>query len=185
MTKEKIKNFVVTGTMGIGKSVYLHYFLWVLFTRQTNINNTVERKIYLQRSNHGIYSFRGDRVVSIDARVAEGTVLRNKNCILPVDMVEENGPVACAGTTILFLYPKPKRYQQFVNKLSRRFILNNCWTLEELKVVWSHSCQHIPWKDVNRNKSSIYLELLDIGRAESSLVTFPSTDTLGECRKNI
>ena len=42
MTKEEIRNFVVTGTMGIGKTFYLHYFLWVLFTRQTNINNNVE-----------------------------------------------------------------------------------------------------------------------------------------------
>ena len=75
--------------MGIGKTFYLHYFLWVLFTRQTSIINNIERKIYLQRSNRRIYSFRGDKTVSIDAGVAEGTVLYDSNCILLVDMVEE------------------------------------------------------------------------------------------------
>ena len=144
MTKKKIKNFVVTGTMGIGKSIYLHYFL-----RQTNFNNNVARKIYLQRSNNGIYSFQGDRVVSIGARVAEGSVLHDKNCILLVDMVEENEPVLCAGTTIVFSSPNRKRYKQLLKGISRQFFMN-CWTLEEVKVVWSHSYQHIPWKDVKK-----------------------------------
>ena len=80
MTKENVTSFVVTGTPGIGKSIYLHYFLWVLFTRQTNINNNVERKIYLQRSNHGIYAFRSNRVVSIARDVAEDTVMDDDYC---------------------------------------------------------------------------------------------------------
>ena len=45
--EKEVTSFVVTSTMGIGKTYYLHYFLWVLFTRPTNINNNVERKIYL------------------------------------------------------------------------------------------------------------------------------------------
>ena len=138
MTKEKVASFVVTGTMGVGKTFHLHYFLWVLFTGQTSINNNVERKIYLQRNNHGIYSFRGDKTVSIDAGVAEGTVLCDKNCILLVDMVEENEPVLCAGTTIVFSSPTRKRHKQLLKGISRQYILN-CWTLKELKAVWSHS----------------------------------------------
>ena len=149
MVKKKIRKFVVTGTPGIGKSIYLHYFLWLLFTRQTNINNNVDRKIYLQTDNLGIYSFRGDSTVSIDARVAKATVLRDLNCILLVDMVEENEPVVCAGTTIIFSFPNRKRYNQLLKGISRQYVLN-CWTLEEVKAVWSHSYQHIPWEDVER-----------------------------------
>ena len=147
MTKKNIRKFVVTGTMGIGKTFYLHYFLWVLFTRQSNINNNVERKIYLQRSNRRIFSFRGDKVVSIDAGVAEDTVLHDENCILLVDMVDENGPVLCAGTTIVFSSPNRKRYKQLLKGISRQYILN-CWTLEELKTVWSHSYQDLQWEAV-------------------------------------
>ena len=91
MTKKKVRNFVVTGTPGIGETFYLHYFLRVLFTRQTSMNNNIERKIYLQRSNHGIYAFRSNRVVCIDAGVAEDTVLHDKNC--------ESGTVQYKGRT--------------------------------------------------------------------------------------
>ena len=149
MIKEGIKGFVVTGTPGIGKTIYLHYFLWLLLKRQTNINDQVDRKIYLQRSSRVIHSFQGDRVVAIDSMTAETTVLYDKNCILLVDMVEENEPILCSGTTIIFSSPNPKRYKQFVNRHSRRFILN-CWTLEELKAVWLKSYTHIPWKDVKK-----------------------------------
>ena len=148
-TEEGVKSFVVTGTPGIGKTIFLHYFLWVLITRQTSINDQVDRKIYLQRSNRRIYSFQGDKTVSIDAGVAEDTVLHDKNCILLVDMVDENEPVLCRGTTIIFSSPNPKRYKQLANEISCRFILN-CWTLEELKAVWLHSYQDLPWKDVKR-----------------------------------
>ena len=149
MIKEGVRRFVVTGTPGIGKTVFLHYFLWVLFTRQTSINNNVERKIYLQAEYGRIYSFQGNKTVSIDAGVAEETVLYDSNCILLAYMVIENEPARCSGTTIVFSSPNPKRYKQFVNRMATRFILN-CWTLEELKVVWSHSYQHIAWKDVKR-----------------------------------
>ena len=87
--------------------------------------------------------------MSIDAGVAEDTVLHDENCILLVDMVDENGPVLCAGTTIVFSSPNRKRYKQLLKGISRQYILN-CWTLEEVKAVWSHSYQHIPWEDVNR-----------------------------------
>ena len=147
--KEKIKKFVVTGTPGIGKTIFLHYFLWVLITRQTSINDQVDRKIYLQRSNRRIYSFQGDRVVSIDAGVAEGTILDDKNCILLVDMVEENEPVRCSGTIIIFSSPNPKRYKQHLKGRSRQFVLNS-WTLEEVKAVWVHAYQHIQWDTVER-----------------------------------
>ena len=149
MIKEGVKRFVVTGTPGIGKSIYLHYFLWVLLTRQTSINNNVERKIYLQGEYGRIYSFQGNKTVSMDAWMASETVLCDSNCILLVDMVEENEPELCRGTTIVFSSPNLKRYKQFVNRMASRFILN-CWTLEELKAVWLHSYQHIPWKDVKR-----------------------------------
>ena len=87
--------------------------------------------------------------MSIDAGVAEDTVLHDENCILLVDMVDENGPVLCAGTTIVFSSPNRKRYKQLLKGISRQYILN-CWTLEEVKAVWSHSYQHIPWEDVER-----------------------------------
>ena len=148
MIKEDVRNFVVTGTPGIGKTFYLHYFLWVLITRQTSINDQVDRKIYLQRSNYGIYALQGDEVVSIDTRVAE-SVLDDDDCILLVDMVEENEPVVCAGTTIVFSSPNRKKYKQLSKGICRQFVLN-CWTLEEIKAVWLHSYQHIPWKDVER-----------------------------------
>ena len=147
MTKKNIKNFVVTGTPGIGKTIYLHYFLWVLISRQTNINNNVDRKIYLQCDNYGIYSFRGNKVVPIDAREARGTFLCDLNCILLVDMVHEDEPMLCAGTTIVFSSPNRKRYKQLVKAISRQYIFN-CWTLKELKAVWLRSYRDIPWEDV-------------------------------------
>ena len=149
MTKENVTSFLVTGTPGIGKTIYLHYFLWVLITRQTSINNNVERKIYLQRNNQRIHLFRGDKVVAIARDVAEDTVLDDDDCILLVDMVEENEPVLCAGTTIVFSSPNNRRYKQLLNGISRQYILN-CWTLKELKAVWSHSYEHILWEDVKR-----------------------------------
>ena len=149
MMKEGVKRFVVTGTPGIGKTIFLHYFLWVLITRQTSINDQVDRKIYFQGDNDGVYSFQGDKTVSIDKRVARGTVLDDDDCILLVDMVDENEPAVCAGTTIVFSSPNPKRYKQHLNARNRRFVLN-CWTLEELKAVWVHAYQHIPWKNVKR-----------------------------------
>ena len=69
--------------------------------------------------------------------------------IVLVDMVEENEPVLCAGTIIVFSSPNRKRYHQLLKGISRQYILN-CWTLEEGKAVWSHSYQHIPWEDVER-----------------------------------
>ena len=149
MTKKKMKNFVVTGTPGIGKTIYLYYFLWILITRQTSINDQVDRKIYLEADYDRIFSFQGDKVVGIDAGVARVSVLGDKNCILLVDMVEEKEPKFCAGTTIVFSSPNSKRYKQLLNGVSRQYILN-CWTLEEIKAVWSHSYQQIPWKDVKR-----------------------------------
>ena len=149
MIKEDVKRFVVMGTPGIGKTIFLHYFLWLLITRQTSINDQVDRKIYLQCTTDGIFSFRGDRVVSIDAGVAQVTVLNDCNCILLVDMVEEKEPLPCAGTTIVFSSPNPRRYRQLVNEKSHRFVMN-CWSLEELKAVWLHSYQHISWEDVKR-----------------------------------
>ena len=147
--KMKVKRFVVTGTPGIGKTVYLHYFLWVLFTKQTSINNNVQRKIYLQRMKGRIISFRGNKVVSIDAGAAEDTILCDSKCILLVDMVEEKEPARCSGTTIIFSSPNPKRYKQLMNGVSRQYILNP-WTLAELNAVWLHSYPDIPWEDVER-----------------------------------
>ena len=71
------------------------------------------------------------------------------NCILLVDMVEGNEPVLCSGTIIVSSAPNRKKYKQLSNEISRRFVMN-CWSLEELKAVWSHSYQHIPWKDVEK-----------------------------------
>ena len=96
-----------------------------------------------------LHRCRGDKTVSIDAGVAEGTVLGYSKCILLVDMVEENDPILCAGTIIVFSSPNRKRYNQLLKGISRQYVLD-CWTLEELKAVWSHSYQHIPWEDVKR-----------------------------------
>ena len=69
--------------------------------------------------------------------------------IVLVDMVEENEPVLCAGTIIVFSSPNRKRYHQLLKGISRQFLMN-CWTLEEVKAVWLHSYRHIPWKDVKK-----------------------------------
>ena len=121
----------------------------MLFTRQTSINDQTDRKIYLQRSTDEIYSFQGDKVLAIDIVTANAIFLCDENCILLVDMVEENDPILCSGTTIVFSSPNRKRYKQLLKGISRQYILN-CWTLEEVKAVWFHSYQHIPWKDVKR-----------------------------------
>ena len=78
--------------------------------------------------------------MSRDAGVAEGTVLAYDACILLVDMVEEKEPAVCAGTTLIFSSPNRRRYKQLLKGISRQYILN-CWTLKELKAVWSHSYQ--------------------------------------------
>ena len=121
----------------------------MLFTRQTSINDQTDRKIYLQRSTDEIYSFQGDKVLAIDIVTANAIFLCDENCILLVDMVEENDPILCSGTTIVFSSPNRKRYKQLLKGISRQYVLD-CWTLEELKAVWSHSYQHIPWEDVKR-----------------------------------
>eukprot|EP00595_Chromulina_sp_UTEXLB2642_P003303 CAMPEP_0196764974 /NCGR_PEP_ID=MMETSP1095-20130614/7311_1 /TAXON_ID=96789 ORGANISM="Chromulina nebulosa, Strain UTEXLB2642" /NCGR_SAMPLE_ID=MMETSP1095 /ASSEMBLY_ACC=CAM_ASM_000446 /LENGTH=349 /DNA_ID=CAMNT_0042122019 /DNA_START=416 /DNA_END=1465 /DNA_ORIENTATION=- len=149
MIKENVKKIVVTGTPGIGKTIYLHYFLWVLITKQSNINDQVERKIYFQGDSGSIFYFDGNKTVYIPKAIAQATVLNDKNCILLVDMVEEIEPAKCKGTIIIFSSPNDARYKQFMNGISRKFILNG-WTLDELKAVWSHSYHHIQWKEVQR-----------------------------------
>ena len=109
--------------------------------------------------NGRIISFRGNKVVSIDAEAAQDTILCDLKCILLVDMVEENEPARCLGTIIIFSSSNSKRYEELLNGVSRQYILNP-WTLAELKAVWLHSYPDIPWDDVER----IYNKISEIIR---------------------
>jgi len=149
MTKKNIKRFIVTGTPGIGKSIFLHYFLWLLITRKTSINDQVDRKVYFQSDSTSVLRFDKTETIYIPKGVAVSSLFQDENCILLVDMVEELEPAECKGTVIIFSSPNVSRYKQFLNGLCSMYILNP-WSLNEIKAVWSRSYQHLQWQEVER-----------------------------------
>ena len=137
----------MTGTPGIGTSVFLHYFLWILITKQTDINKENDRNIYFQDSTHGILSFQGNKCVYYNSLVADHILSNDPNCILLVDMVEEQEPFTCRGTVIVFSNPDEVRYRHLMKNMYCKLWFN-VWTIQEIRDLWEHSYQHVTWKNV-------------------------------------
>jgi hypothetical protein len=100
-------------------------------------------------------------------------------------------PAQCAGIVIIFSSPNEKRFKQFLNTPSCKFILNP-WGLNEVHSLWQRSYQHIPWDKVehiyNRmggvvryvlEQSNVADEKMDDGIAKARNAFIDMTSTIG------
>ena len=130
-SKMRINRMAITGTPGIGKSVFLFYILW----RLANIKSTKTVILHRQMNHRRIYVFQNDGcwIVSYDADIQ--MLLTDPDTWYLTDALL-TPPASVEAVTILVSSPAEKYYSDFL-KYSSTAPLHYLptWSLEELKRV--------------------------------------------------
>lgn len=137
--------FLITGTLGIGKSIFLYYILWRLSTSFDLDNKNSQiwkgKKIFIQSDSHKILYLKENQVIVYS--LFDASKILDYNSLLLVDMVESQEPLFNPGITIIFASPNPARYKQFIKDVMTAVLYMKVWTKKELELVWKKNYKSV------------------------------------------
>eukprot|EP01038_Epipyxis_sp_PR26KG_P017743 gene17743-24731_t len=148
MDAEDIIHIVVTGTPGIGKSLFAYYFLWKSLQDETFEN----KKLYFQSAPDCIFYLPKDgEMIELsvdDKRKARG----DPETVLLVDMDELKGPAKWGGITIILASPNEARFKEFLKHGNPENFFMNPWSYEDIIKVWEKEYQNnkVSLEDVDK-----------------------------------
>mmetsp|Transcript_14956 Transcript_14956/g.13513 ORF Transcript_14956/g.13513 Transcript_14956/m.13513 type:complete len:569 (+) Transcript_14956:44-1750(+) len=148
---DNLQRFLVTGTPGIGKSVFAYYAIREFIKLTTNKTNEFYygRQILYQYEPKIIYWIRQDGTFKIRSNRLFDYLLSNSRNILFCDMISPVEPDLCNGVTIVTCSPDSRRYKEFVKPAHSRYILNPFTKQEMLQLYKSSYADKIPRKTFN------------------------------------
>ena len=148
---EGVKQFVVTGTPGTGKSTFMYYFMWrMLKDVDANFGAKGRFNFYIQKTPRTVLQFKGSEVIRLKGNEAEDTLEDDRKALVIVDMAETAEPMISVGICIVLSSPNRARFKEFSKAITSKFCMNP-WDYNELIVVWEKMySQVLSIKDVNK-----------------------------------
>ena len=126
--------FLFTGVPGIGKSMFMIYFLW----RYSNDDRFKDKSFAFEVERSGYFYFQQSKEQGeffCSGNLININQIRLSQILLVADMKEHREPATPGKWTLIFSSPNPLRYKETMKYKPRyRYILPT-WSMEEIRMV--------------------------------------------------